>query len=88
MSWSASVGPHSRANFDAAVDASVSSPADLDAHMQKQFEKAKEIVKAIAPIIPGPLLSASMSGHANGVGDHKKDGWANDCLTVSVTQQV
>lgn len=88
MSWSASVGSHSRETFDAAVDAAVSSPAALDEHMQKQFNKAKEVAKAIAPIIPGPMLSASMSGHANGVGDHKKEGWANDTMTVSVSQVV
>lgn len=88
MSWSASVSPHSRENFDAAVDAATPSPAQLDEHMQKQFDKAREIVKAMAPIIPGPMLTASMAGHANGVGDNKKDGWANDSLTVTVQQIV
>lgn len=87
MSWSASVQSHSRENFDAAVDASVSSPASLDEHMQKQFDEAKAIIKAIAPVIPGPMLSASMAGHANGVGDHAKPGYANDFVTVTVTQQ-
>lgn len=88
MSWSASVSSHSRETFDAAVDTAVSSPSTLDEHMGKQFEKAKEIVKAIAPIIPGPDLSASMHGHANGVGDKRKPGYANDSITISVSQVV
>jgi len=88
MSWAASITPQSRENFDSAIDAVVPSPEALDEHMQKQFDKAKEIVKALAPIIPGPQLSASMAGHANGVGDNKKDGWANDSVTISVYQVV
>jgi hypothetical protein len=88
MSWSASVSSHSRENFDAAIDAAVSSPSTLDEHMQKQFTAAKDVAKALAPIIPGPMLSASMAGHANGVGDNKKDGWANDTVTVTVSQIV
>ena len=88
MSWSASVSATGRENFPAAVDASVTSPADLDEHMAKQFEQAKAVVKALAPIIPGPMLMASMSGHANGVGDHPKPGWSNDYVNVSVSQYV
>jgi hypothetical protein len=87
MSWSASVNSHSREQFDKAVDDVVPSPSTLDEHMQRLFSKAKEIVKAIAPIVPGPLLSASMLGHANGVGDQKKEGYVNDYITVTVSQQ-
>lgn len=88
MSWSASVSAHSRENFGTAVDAAVSSPLELDEHMQKQFDAAKDVAKAIAPIVPGPMLSASMNGHANGVGDNVKPGFANDYVSVTVTQVV
>lgn len=88
MSWSASVGKHSRENFAAAVDAAVSSPSELDEYMAKQFESAKAAVRAIALTIPGPMISASMSGHANGVGDNTKPGYANDFINVNVVQQT
>lgn len=86
MSWSASVSSHSRANFNAAVNSVAPSPTVLDEHMAKQFETAKEVIKTIASIIPGPMLSASMAGHANGVGDNPKPGWSNDYVTVTVSQ--
>jgi hypothetical protein len=63
-------------------------PDGLEGAAIAQFESAKAAAIEIAAVIPGPYVSVSMSGHANGVGWQKKEGYANDCITVSVTQQT
>ena len=51
-----------------------------------QFAAAKRAAKEILKTIPGPFVKIQLSGHANGVGWQKKDGYANDCIQVGVTQ--
>lgn len=53
-----------------------------------QIRVAKAAAVELLKVIPGPYVSISLSGHANGVGWHKKDGYANDCISVSVSQWV
>lgn len=87
MSWSASVPPTERGrNFADAVDLATTSPADLDEPMAEQFNEAKRVVKELGMAIPGPKVSATMSGHANGVGDREKPGWSNDYVTITISQ--
>lgn len=51
-----------------------------------QFATAKRAAKEILKTIPGPFVKIQLSGHANGTGWQKKDGYANDCIQVGVTQ--
>ncbi len=88
MSWSATVPVTEKAGIEQAIDAVVTSPADLNGPMFDQLHTAQLAAKLIARCTPGPKVHVSMSGHANGVGWQKKEGWANDCITVSVTQDV
>lgn len=88
MSWSASVSSVEKAQFANAVDAATPSPAQLDEHMAKQHEAAKDVAKTLAATAPGPKLTVSMAGHANGVGEQAKPGWSNDYITVTVSQVV
>jgi hypothetical protein len=62
------------------------SPTVIDEHMAKQHAAARVVALQLIEFIPGPKLSVTMNGHANGVGDVEKPGWANDYITVTVTQ--
>jgi hypothetical protein len=53
-----------------------------------QVESAKEAAYELLKVIPGPVVAISLSGHANGVGWQEKPGYANDTITVSITQVV
>lgn len=53
-----------------------------------QLETAKRGALEILKSIPGPYMSVSLSGHANGVGWQKHAGYADDCITVSVNQRT
>lgn len=86
MSWSASfVKPVERINAAAYIDR-LSTVAQIEGPAIAQCELAKKAAKQLLDGIPGPYIQVTLSGHANGVGWQKKDGWANDCITVSITQ--
>lgn len=86
MSWSASfVKPVPKAEADTAID-NLTTHGPLEGPAFDQLRSAKSAAKAIIAIIPGPYITVSLSGHANGVGWQKKDGMANDCITVNVGQ--
>jgi hypothetical protein len=51
-----------------------------------QVKLAKAAAKELLKGLPGPWIMVSISGHANGVGWQEKAGYANDCITVNVSQ--
>lgn len=51
-----------------------------------QLDAAKRAAKELLKTLPGPFVRINFSGHANGVGWQKKAGYANDMITVSVSQ--
>jgi flagellar motor protein MotB len=53
-----------------------------------QIKAALAAVRELLKAIPGPYVQISISGHANGAGWHKKEGYANDCISVTVTQMI
>lgn len=87
MSWSTSfvkaVPKHETAAAIAAL-----SITQVDGPMMDQCELAKRAAALLLPIIPGPYIYVSLSGHANGIGWHEKTGWADDCITVNVSQRT
>lgn len=94
MSWSASLKkPVPREAAASAIDKFLeypqsgveNPPIEYNAALA-QFEAAKEAAKELVKIIPGRFVMVSLSGHANGVGWQKKEGWSNDCITISVSQ--
>lgn len=86
MSWSASfVRPVPKRAAAAAISA-LSTGQQTEGPAIDQCELAKHVAHSLLPIVPGPFIQVTLSGHANGVGWQKKDGWANDCITVSVVQ--
>jgi hypothetical protein len=62
--------------------------AETDGPAFDQFKIAKEATKAICKGIPGPQIMVSLSGHANGIGWQKKEGWSNDMISVNVYQII
>lgn len=86
MSWSTTSGTINKAAADATLDAL--STGTGNPHHEDQLRIAKAAAKLIIGNIPGPMIIVSMSGHANGVGWQSKEGWANDCISVSVSQVV
>ncbi len=86
MSWNASTkGPVLKQNLPEAL-AGITDGEPLNGPMYEQLEAARRAAKELAKTVPGPHLAVSMSGHANGVGWQKKEGWANDTITVTVSQ--
>jgi hypothetical protein len=86
MSWSASfVKPVPKMLAAAAISA-LSTGGQTEGPAIDQCELAKHVAHSLLPIIPGPFIQVTLSGHANGVGWQKKDGWANDCISVNVVQ--
>jgi len=86
MSWSASCCGTKAELGNGGVDTAPTSPAVLDQPMAKQHAAARVVALQLIEQVPGPKLSISMAGHANGVGELAKPGSANDYITVSVTQ--
>jgi hypothetical protein len=68
------------------IETTPTSPAELDEHMAKQHAAARVVALQLIEQVPGPRIAVSLSGHANGVGDVAKPGWANDCINISVSQ--
>ena len=86
MSWSASfVKAVPRAEASVAID-QLTTGAQTEGPAIAQCELAKKAAKEILVGIPGPYVQVLLSGHANGVGWQKKQGWANDTIYISVTQ--
>jgi hypothetical protein len=52
----------------------------------EQFRMAKQAAIALVASVPGPRINVFLSGHANGVGWQAKDGWANDFISINVSQ--
>jgi outer membrane protein TolC len=90
MSWSLSVPKTPRHEFAAAVDAASPSPtlpsSDVVQEMDEQVAAAKSAMKAFtAAFRPEAALLGSAYGHAN-PGHAPRDGWANDTVSVQVTE--
>ncbi len=86
MSWSAAfVRPVLKNECDAKID-TMKIDDGAEPWMQDQLRTAQQAAKLIANNVPGPFISVSLNGHANGVGWQGKPGWCNDSITVTVTQ--
>lgn len=89
MSWSASVGPIAITNLEEGLATATTSPPTLSLEPLEQFEQAKAAAMAIAGSgavgDPTRAVFVTLSGHGN-PGHVPAVGWANDCVTVSVTQ--
>lgn len=85
MSWSTSTMIVAKAKAPDAID-QIEIPQYVEAPALDQIHAAQQAAKELLKLIPGPRVRVSMSGHANGVGWQKKEGWADDCITVTVTQ--
>lgn len=87
MSWSTSTPKAPKAQVASKLG-ELSFPGVLEPAALDQVDAAKRAALEILKTIPGPLIVVSLSGHANGVGWQAKEGWANDAITVSVTQHL
>lgn len=85
MSWSTSTLVIPKAEAIRAIN-TIEIPQYVEAPALEQIRAAQEAAKELLKYVPGPRVRISMSGHANGVGWQKKDGYADDCITVTVTQ--
>lgn len=85
MSWSTSTLRVEKVKAEAAID-DVTIPYEIEPAAWDQVEAARRAAKELLKSVPGPFVVVSLSGHANGVGWQAKKGWANDCISVSVTQ--
>lgn len=88
MSWSVATKVVKKSEIESAVyylelDPELNSPASQD-----QLEAAKRGAIEVLKGIPGPYISVNLSGHANGVGWHKADGWSNDFVSIGVSQHT
>lgn len=93
MSWSFSIPPVPRADFDKAAD---KARADAQASIQQNnpdgADQADQAIKAAKLLVasgvvggPGATVAASLTGHGNP--DHKPASpMANDVVTVTVSQ--
>lgn len=87
MSWSASLDPVKKTEAAAAIDSlQVPRSGPDNQPMDDQIAVAKAAAKALLATVPGPMVAVSINGHANGLGWQKKQGWANDSISVSVWQ--
>lgn len=85
MSWSVTTNLVSKRNARAAISL-LEIPETSEAWAHEQLRIAQDAAKQILSGIPGPYVVISLSGHANGTGWNKKDGYANDSVTVSISQ--
>jgi len=86
MSWSASFPKPVPKHAAAAAISALSTGPQTEGPAIDQCELAKHVAHSLLPIIPGPYIQVSLSGHANGVGWQKKEGWSNDTISVNITQ--
>lgn len=85
MSWSASTLPFDKNHKLYAIHLDIV-PQDINGPMLSQLNDAMDAAQLLIKSIPGPKVIVTLSGHANGVGWNKKDGWVDDCITVTVRQ--
>lgn len=86
MSWSASfLRAVPKREASAAISA-LSAGAQTEGPAIDQCELAKRVAQSLLSVIPGPYIHVSLSGHANGVGWQKKEGFANDCINIAIVQ--
>ena len=87
MSWSASfTKPVAKRDAAAAISALSTTGPQTEGPAIDQCELAKHVAHSLLPIIPGPYIQVSLSGHANGIGWQKKEGWSNDSINVHISQ--
>ena len=86
MSWSIGTGLLSKHKAARALDELTFNNGVNSAWTLDQFETAKNAAKEMLKGIFGPYVIINLSGHANGVGFHAKESYANDIITVSVSQ--
>lgn len=90
MSWSVAIPKTPKPEVAAVIEALTLPPgewSDTEPH-RAQLATAKAMALLAIETIPGPFISGYLNGHGNGVGEQSKPGMANDCVTVSVNQQV
>lgn len=58
----------------------------VDAAVMEQIVAARAAALVLLQTVPGPKVRINISGHANGVGEQEKPGYANDYISVVVTQ--
>jgi len=91
MSWSASLGATKAADIDEAIDKVPTTPPEdgCDEHVCEQINAARAAAKGlIASGLVGDgdkAFTVTLSGHSN-EGHEPADGWANDCVTVAISQ--
>ena len=87
MSWSASLGPVAKCHADIELEQlQFSGDVRTAGPAFEQFQAARLAAKALLRSVPGPYISITMSGHANGTGWQPKEGWSNDTIYISVCQ--
>ena len=87
MSWSvAFTRPVSKRDAEAELDRLKLDPSTNPPECEDQLHAARLAAKRLLHSIPGPYVMVSLSGHANGIGWQKKEGYANDTIQISVTQ--
>ena len=95
MSWNASLNAAYKYDIKKALELPIlqipfdfKSFGDADGPILDQISAARDAALELLKGISGPKVGVNLSGHANGVGWHKKEGWANDTITVTVSQLV
>jgi len=90
MSWSIATAIVPKSAIEQAIEDLFVGVPELPTHehVRDQVEAAKRGALEILKSVPGPYVSVSLLGHSNGVGWQKKDGYANDTISVSVTQHT
>lgn len=89
MSWSVSTGLVKKSGLQFAIqglnlpEEQMNRDESLD-----QLNAAKMAALMLAMATPGPYVTVSLTGHANGVGWHKKEGMSNDFISINVYQQT
>jgi hypothetical protein len=83
MSWTISISPTPRDDFDAAVDRAEASGQDLELPgVRDDVEAAKGALKNLAQRVKRPLISATAYGHS--LQEDEGPNW-HDGVSVSVT---
>lgn len=83
MSWSASTALVQKSKANEAID---NLTIEHDEPSQDQLAAGKDAAKLLLKGIPGPFVRISMSGHANGIGWNKKEGYSDDFINIQVVQ--
>jgi hypothetical protein len=87
MSWSLDTGIVAKKDAVGAI-MRLNPSHEIDPATEDQIYHAKKTALELVRGISGPFVSITMSGHANGVGWQGKEGYANDCINLSVTQHL